>query len=661
LLIPQKQTKPRMRSQNRLLLVALLACALLLFTLWSMPFAVSNGLRLWLWWKARQQGLTVTIDKIDAPFLRPVVLRGLHIVSARDAACHIDASLARTTVGLDLNSILLRRSGSAIRTIIGNGLHIDIRSGKAPHPLLNEAGWQSLQALLPDSFNFEQVDLRVEDRGTVVLLRNVFLSGNEIEAGHFRVDQLVIASPWFRQTFAQLRGATKWEERRLTIAGLTLAPGIDLPSVTSDLSRLGHRAIGMDFDAEVFGGKIRANISHDWRSEGANWNLVSSASDISLAEAPQAIGFIDQLGGVIHACKFSFRGNLLDPAHATGWIWTELTALSWRERAADVVTFGAALSNGQIAVEQLYLKQNRNELTLTGETTMPTSLPNWMNLDFRVDVSASIADLDDFAGLFGANAGQFGGEISVAGTLNAREHKFAGDLSATGSALRVFNAPLDRLNAKMHFSGSQLKLEELELAHGQDFLQAQGKIDMFHDHAAHGMLRLSVRDLADYFPRALLSSSLAAEIIFDGRVASIKSLQLQDDLRHVGFNGTIDFGDLQNVGVTLVPAQLLLGSGWLHSADCVGAVQFFPAAEPNRFLSEIKRLHLRGNVLAGSWNITLEKEAGPDETISICREPSNRTLQLLIATEAENEFGAKALRSFQRGAGKPLSLPSDQP
>jgi len=34
------------------------------------PIAISNGVRLWVWWFARQEGFVATIDKIEAPFLR---------------------------------------------------------------------------------------------------------------------------------------------------------------------------------------------------------------------------------------------------------------------------------------------------------------------------------------------------------------------------------------------------------------------------------------------------------------------------------------------------------------------------------------------------------------------------------------------------------------
>ena len=104
----------------------LLSVLALLFAIWFSPSAVSNGLRLWIWWRARQQGLTVKIDKIDAPFLRPVVLHGFHMASARDSAFHIEVNAVRATVGLSLKAIVMHRSERAIRTLSTEGLRLEI-------------------------------------------------------------------------------------------------------------------------------------------------------------------------------------------------------------------------------------------------------------------------------------------------------------------------------------------------------------------------------------------------------------------------------------------------------------------------------------------------------------------------------------------------------
>ncbi|PYI98531.1 MAG: hypothetical protein DMF00_12375 [Verrucomicrobia bacterium] len=51
--------------KGRLFRVSLLAMLLALLTVVLAPFTVSHCVRLWVWWAARQEGLTVSIDKID--------------------------------------------------------------------------------------------------------------------------------------------------------------------------------------------------------------------------------------------------------------------------------------------------------------------------------------------------------------------------------------------------------------------------------------------------------------------------------------------------------------------------------------------------------------------------------------------------------------------
>ena len=71
-----------MPFKNRLLLGSLLIVLAGSLAILFLPVIVSDSLRLWIWWKAREQKLTVKIDQIDAPFLRPVVVRGFRVTSA---------------------------------------------------------------------------------------------------------------------------------------------------------------------------------------------------------------------------------------------------------------------------------------------------------------------------------------------------------------------------------------------------------------------------------------------------------------------------------------------------------------------------------------------------------------------------------------------------
>ena len=482
----------------RFLLAAVLIVLVALLAMVFSPFAVSNAVRWWVWWKASQEGLIANIDKIDAPFLRPIVIRGFHLTSAPGNVLHIDLTATQTTVGLNFKRILLHTHGHAIRDLSIQGLHGELRQSNPGGRAITQHGWITLHKLLPQNLSIASSDLRLENGATVILLRDILLSASETEAGRFRAGEVMIASPWFRQTFSNLRGATNWQENRLTLAGLTLTRGLDVQSITANLSRLGNQRVGLEFDTDAFGGKIRANISHQWRPSNSNWKIAGSASDISLAQTSEAIGFTDRVDGLLRACNFTFRGSLSDAGRATASLWSELTGLSWRGRTAEAIMIGAALYNRQVQLQQLYIKQKTNQLTLSGEASFPSNSAAWLNPDFRGDISAAINQLGDFAALFGANAGDFAGKIAIEGTMNARDRKIGGHLVLDGASVTLFKTAIDNLNAKLTLKATELEIEQFDLKRKNDFLTAQGKIDMSHVHNYSGTINATVGDLADY-------------------------------------------------------------------------------------------------------------------------------------------------------------------
>src|SRR5437867_1187782 len=106
-----------MPLKNRIFLIILVIVLVALGVVLLAPIAVSNGIRLWVWWFARQEGFIATIDGIDAPFLRPVVIRHLHLKTLRDEAIRIDVTVIEARVVLNPKHILLHLSGRDIRSI----------------------------------------------------------------------------------------------------------------------------------------------------------------------------------------------------------------------------------------------------------------------------------------------------------------------------------------------------------------------------------------------------------------------------------------------------------------------------------------------------------------------------------------------------------------
>src|SRR5438045_9322307 len=104
-----------MSLKSRFLLGSLFLLLAALLALWFTPSAVSHGVRWWIWWRARQEGFSVDIDKIDAPFLRPVAIRQLRLRNAHDGMFRIDLTITDATFELNFKHILLHIRGRAIR------------------------------------------------------------------------------------------------------------------------------------------------------------------------------------------------------------------------------------------------------------------------------------------------------------------------------------------------------------------------------------------------------------------------------------------------------------------------------------------------------------------------------------------------------------------
>ena len=483
--------------RNRLLVATVIIPVVAILLVALAPMLVSRGVLLWIWWNTRHSQLTVQIESIDAPLLGPVSLNGVRLQTASTAAARVNVGATRVVFGLNLRSMLLRTRGRTLRHLSVAGLHAELFRNRAG-AVFSESAWNTLQRLLPQTFDIQSADFRVQDGPTLLLLRNVSVTGSSVEAGRFRAGEVMLSSPLFRQTFVNLQGSTDWEGERLRIAGLTLSRGLDVQSITLDLSHLGKRRIGVDFDVDAFGGKLRGSMADEWRSPHPNWNLAGSANDISLLQTAEAFGFTDKVGGVVHAGKFTFRGDPNDALAGTASLWMELAKPAWRDRAADVIMLGLSLYGRQVELQQLYIKQKNNELTLNGQSSFPTTAAGWLRPDFRGTVSAAIDDLGEFASLLGARPEHFAGRVEVNGTLNARERNVGGNLVANGSGLTMFQSSIDQFHCELGLSPDDIRIAQLELKRGNDMLRAQGNIETSPDHPYSGTIDAVIADLANY-------------------------------------------------------------------------------------------------------------------------------------------------------------------
>jgi hypothetical protein len=106
-----------MRFKRFLLLfsASLLIAALLAVLL--APLVIAGGLRLWIARTAQQEGLHIEFEKIEAPFLSPVVVHKLKVTSQADAPFQVKIEAPRVELALNLAALVNQSSGRLLRSL----------------------------------------------------------------------------------------------------------------------------------------------------------------------------------------------------------------------------------------------------------------------------------------------------------------------------------------------------------------------------------------------------------------------------------------------------------------------------------------------------------------------------------------------------------------
>ncbi len=507
-----------MSFRKRLVYLLLILLALVALDAFCAPFLMARGLRLWVEWAARRQGLSVYMASVEAPFLRPVVVHGLALTSAPGLRREISLRAETLIIDLNLRAWIFGQQEQLLRSIQADHLN-----GRVHVPEKASAGarldWRQFARLLPDNFRVDDLNLEVATATTTVDFRGLLLSASAIESGRFVAREISIRSPFLRRTFLDLRGATSWESSRLTIAGIPLAQGLDLEALTFDLSHLARRRLGIDLHLDTYGGTLRASF-RGRAGDKFFVDLAGSAANISLAQFSSAIGFLEPVTGTVRASKFTFRGNPGEFLDGTASIWMEATDFAWRARRAESVMLGATYYDRRLEVDQLYVRQRQNELTVNGELVWPKRRGSWWQLPFRGQLNATIPDLNALAQFFGATTGDFSGALKAEGAIDLVAPEISGRLSGQGAGVKFRGVALDSLGGRLRLRGREATLELLEARHEEDFLRAEGTVELATGHRFSGRLTGAINDLGVYaplLPAAWQTGKIGGGATFDWR------------------------------------------------------------------------------------------------------------------------------------------------
>jgi hypothetical protein len=507
-----------MSFRRRLLVLFLVAVILAILDVAFAPLLVAKGVRLWLQWAAKQEHLTVEIGNVEAPFLQPVVIRDLRVRSAPGAPPQVSLEVGQVVADLNFRSLIFSQRSTFLRSLQLDRFAGSVSFG-AGKTSIGSGNWRLLSHFVPEGFRIDHGNFDLTTPDLVLRFRQAMVAASAIESGKFLAREITVQSSIVRQTFHDLRGATSWENSRLTIAGIPLVRGLDLETLTLDLSHLARKRVGIDTQVDAYGGVLRTSFQIKAGPKPV-MDFAASASNVSLAQFASAVGFVEPISGSLRAAKFTFRGNPGLFLDGTASVWMELTNFSWREHQADNVMLGATYYDRRLEVDQLYIHQRENQVTINGELLGSRQGTSWMDLPFRGQINATVPDLNGFAQLFGATTGDFAGALIAEGEIESLAPEARGRLNVRGNGVSFRGVMLDSLGASLRLRGTEVNIERMEARHGQDFLRAEGDFDLHSPHRFAGRLTGAINALEAYkplLPASWQNSKIGGGATFDWR------------------------------------------------------------------------------------------------------------------------------------------------
>src|SRR5688572_9815382 len=135
-----------MRRKRFLIVLGALFLVALLGVLFA-PFFVATGLRFWMTSAARQQGFRIETERIEAPFLRPVIIHKLRITNEANASFRMEGTVSRLEIDLKVTEILTG-GPRRLQSLTAEGIALDIRRNPQPAAPSQRFAWPVLNNLL---------------------------------------------------------------------------------------------------------------------------------------------------------------------------------------------------------------------------------------------------------------------------------------------------------------------------------------------------------------------------------------------------------------------------------------------------------------------------------------------------------------------------------
>jgi hypothetical protein len=277
---------------------------------------------------------------------------------------------------------------------------------------------------------------------------------------------------------------------------------IDLPATFQDLGRTpaSLQITGKAPDLENLTAGFPAGLTGSVQFNG-KIDIVDANVQVTLGVTGEAVGFsdgiIDNVNASLRASKKVARGDTKRPWFAdlrTAMEFT-LTGIRYRDYIVDAVNGSMNGSDNILGLDGVTLRRDQNELSVRGRYQFPENFGDVSSQPVQLDIALNAPDTADF---WVANSpNKISGPLQMTGHIERKQGIFAGQLSLSGSNLKMRDLVVQRLSAQSSIMNNVINLNECSATlNNTDYVNATGTYNLRSPQHYNGRASASVSNLA---------------------------------------------------------------------------------------------------------------------------------------------------------------------
>jgi TamB, inner membrane protein subunit of TAM complex len=261
------------------------------------------------------------------------------------------------------------------------------------------------------------------------------------------------------------------------------AKAIDLKTMTAGTAQPLSGSAQLDGKIDIVNAKLEANLN-------------VSAEKIGFSD-----GTIEKLSANLRATKIMPAANARKPwfGDLQSNVTFDVSNIRFRDYVFDSMGGSLNGANDLLKIEQLTVRRKTNELILQGRYSLPEDLGSARSQPAELELALNANDLGDY--WVSGSRDKISGPLQASGQIEWKKGIGNGQLSIYGSNLRAGDLVFKQLNSQCLISNNVVYLNDTSAnMNEQDFVRANGIVDLRGPHHYTGKLSVNVSDLSRLQP-----------------------------------------------------------------------------------------------------------------------------------------------------------------